>query len=227
MKKQAKKNIFADKATFILRRMLQEPDKKWVVRDFTATREVSLGLAQEVLETMALEGYVERVKKGPESYTVLTHPQRLLDRWLQAYTFEMNDVETYYTHEKDVLKGLKGILKEDQYALTLHTGANLITSFVKDDGIYLYLNTPSWDKDIFNIRQHLDLKELVRGGNVHFIRPRYKESVFFNARIIKGYRVVAPLQLFLDLYHFQPRGREHADYLKNQLEDKGKDLGRS
>ena len=76
-------------------------------------------------------------------------------------------------------------------------------------------------------RLQLDLKELVRGGNVHFIRPRYKESVFFNARIIKGYRVVAPLQLFLDLYHFQPRGREHADYLKNQLEDKGKDLGRS
>ncbi len=170
---------------------------------------------------------MERVKKGPESYTVLTEPKRLLDSWLQAYKFEMNEVETYYTHEKDVLKGLKGILKEDQYVLTLHTGANFITFFVKDDDVYLYLNTPAWDKDILNIRQRLDLKELVRGGNVHFIRPRYKESVFFNARTVKGYRVVAPLQLFLDFYHFQPRGREHAEYLKTQLEDKGKDLGRS
>lgn len=227
MKKQAKKNIFADKATLILRKILQEPDKKWVVRDFAGTGEVSLGLAQEVLETMALEEYVERVKKGPESYTVLTEPERLLDSWLQAYNFEMNEIETYYTHDKDVLKGLKGILKEDQYALTLHTGATLITSFVKTDSVYLYLNTPSWEKDILNIRQQLDLKELVRGGNVHFIHPRYKESAFFNIRTIKGYRVVAPLQLFLDLYHFQPRGREHAEYLKNHLKDRGKDLGRA
>jgi hypothetical protein len=227
MRKPAKKNIFADKATFILRKMLQDPDKKWVVRDFTRTGEVSLGLAQEVLETMDIEGYVERVKKGPESYTVLTEAGRLLDSWLQAYNFEMNEVETYYTHEKDVLKRLKSILMEDQYALTLHTGANILTSFVKDDNVYLYLNTPSWDKDVLEIRQRLDLKELVRGGNMHFIRPRYKGSVFFNARTVKGYRVVAPLQLFLDLYHFQPRGQEHAEYLKTHLEDKGKDLGRS
>lgn len=226
MRRPAKKNIFADKATLILRNMLREPEKKWVVRDFTGTG-VSLGLAQQVLETMAIEGYVERVKKGPESYTILTYPDRLLEGWLQAYKFEMNEVETYYTHANDVLKGLKAVLKEDQYALTLHTGANLLTSFVKDDNVYLYLNTPSWEKDILEIRQRLDLKELVRGGNVHFIRPRYKESVFFNARTVKGYRVAAPLQLFLDLYHFQPRGREHAEYLKTHLEDKGKDLGRS
>lgn len=227
MKKQTKKNIFADKATFILRKMLAQPDKKWVVRDFIGPEGVSLGMAQEVLETMAGEGYVERVKKGPESHTILTNPRQLLDNWIQAYSFEMNEIETYYTHEKDVLKGLKGLLKEDQYALTLHTGANLITSFVKTDDIYLYLNTPAWDKDILNIRQQLDLKELVRGGNVHFIRPRYKESAFFNARVIKGCRVVASLQLFLDLYHFQPRGREHAEYLKDYLKEKGKDLGRS
>jgi hypothetical protein len=32
------------------------------------------------------------------------------------------------------------------------------------------------------------------------------------------------LQLYLDLYNFQPRGREHAEYLKKLLEERGKSL---
>ena len=71
------------------------------------------------------------------------------------------------------------------------------------------------------IRQRLELKELVKGGNIHVIRPYYKNGVFFNTQKIKKYRVVSNLQLYLDLYHFQPRGREHAEYLKKSLKEKG------
>jgi len=48
--------------------------------------------------------------------------------------------------------------------------------------------------------------------------------VFFHSQKIKKYRIVSNLQLYLDLYHFQPRGREHADYLKNSLEEEGINL---
>ena len=40
------------------------------------------------------------------------------------------------------------------------------------------MDTDNWDKDILSIRQQLDLKELVQGGNVHFIKPFYKTSIF-------------------------------------------------
>jgi hypothetical protein len=86
------------------------------------------------------------------------------------------------------------------------------------------MNLKDWKKDILDIRQKLDLKELVRGGNIHLIHSFYKNSVFFNAQKIKGYTVVSNLQLYLDLYHFQPRGREQAEYLKNLLEEKGRKL---
>jgi len=36
------KNIFADKATFILRKMLSNPEKKWVMHDFTGDNGVSI-----------------------------------------------------------------------------------------------------------------------------------------------------------------------------------------
>jgi hypothetical protein len=216
------KNIFADKATLILRKMIQYPDKKWVVRDFTGKEGVSLGMAQEVLQSMLKKGYVERIKKGPNSYTILTNTENLIADWTRAYQFESNEIETYYSYDKKILGKIVKILNKKKYALTLHTGANIITSFVRTNDIYLYLDKKMWAQDILELRQKLDLKELVKGGNINFVKPHYKKSIFFNLQNIKGCNIVSNLQLYLDLYNFQPRGREHAEYLKKILEEKGR-----
>jgi len=139
--------------------------------------------------------------------------EKLISNWLEEYSFDQNVMDTYYSANKNILNKFRKVLKENQYALTLHTGATLITSFVRTEEIFIYMNLKDWKKDIFDIRQKLDLKELVRGGNIHLIHPFYKNSVFFNTQKIKGYTVVSNLQLYLDLYHFQPRGREQAEYL--------------
>ncbi len=219
-----RKNIFADKASIILRMMLQSPNKKWVVRDFIGENRVSLGFAQEVLEELSRQGFVERVKKGPKSYSVLTNKKELINAWQNYYQFEFNEVDLYYSPEKDILKKIKSILTKDKYALTLHSGANLITSYVKTDNVYFYFFSKNWEKDILRLRQECDLKELVSGGNVYIINPYYKKSLRFNSQVINEFHVASNLQLYLDLYHFQPRGREHAGYLDNVLRSKGKSL---
>lgn len=218
------KNIFADKATIILRKMLSNPERKWVTRDFTGDGGVSLGMAQGALETMEKKGYIERVKRGPGSYTLLTNRDKLISDWVAEYRFELNKVDTYYSPDKNILSKLKDYLQDKPYAFTLHSGANLMTSFVATDQVYLYFQPDDWNKDILELRQQLDLKELVRGGNVYIIRPYYKISAFYGAQAIKGYKVVSNLQLYLDLYNFKPRGREHAQYLKEYLQEKGKNL---
>ena len=218
------KNIFADKASLVLRKMLQNPEKRWVVRDFTGSGGVSLGMSQEVLEAMEKNGYVERFKKGPNSYTILTNKEKSISDWVKEYSFDQNVIDTYYSADKNILNKFRKVLKENQYALTLHTGANLITSFVKTEEIFIYINLKDWKKNILDIRQKLNLKELVRGGNIYLIHPFYKNSVFFNTQKIKGYNVVSNLQLYLDLYNFQPRGREQAEYLKNLIEERGRNL---
>lgn len=217
-------NIFADKATFILRRMLSNPGNKWVTRDFIGENGVSLGMAQGTLEAMAKKGYIERVKRGPDSYALLTNKDDLVKDWLAEYRFEMNETEVYYSPDKNILSKIKDYLKDKLYALTLHSGANLMTSFVVTDQVHLYFKPDNWEKEVLDLRQQLDLKELVRGGNIHIVQPYYKNSVFYGVRTIRGYKVVSDLQLYLDLYSFKPRGREHAEYLKKYLEDKGKSL---
>jgi len=218
------KNIFADKATFVARKMLSHPGRKWVIRDFTGENGVSLGMAHGVLEAMAKKGYIERVKRGPDSFALLTNARELVRDWISVYRFEVNDIHTYYSPDKNILPKLRDCLKDTQYALTLHSGANLITSFVVTDHVYVYFSPESWKKQLLDLRQRLDLKELVRGGNVHIVHPLYKHSVFYNTRTIKGYRVVSNLQLYLDLYNFKPRGREHAEYLTGHLKEKGIDV---
>jgi len=218
------KNIFADKASLVLRKMLKDPERRWVVRDFTGPGGISLGMSQEVLKAMEKKGYIERVKKGPNSYAILTNKGKLISDWLKEYSFDQNTIYTYYSSDKNILKKFIRVLKEDQYALTLHTGANLITSFVRTEDVFIYMNLKEWEKDILDIRQKLDLKELVRGGNIHLIHPFYKNSVFFNTQKIKGYTVISNLQLYLDLYNFQPRGREQAEHLRNILEEKERNL---
>ena len=215
------KNLFADKASIVIRMMLQNPKKRWVVRDFSKTELLSIGMTQEVLRSMEIKGYIERIKKGPKSFSVLTNSKKLITDWLKWYHFEKNEIDSYYSPDKNFLKRLKSVLKAQEYALTLHSGANLITSFVRTTDIHVYLKTENWEKDILKIRQDLGLKELVRGGNIHFLDPFYRNSIFSENQTIDGYPVVSNLQLYLDLYHFQPRGREHAEYLKNILIAKG------
>jgi len=217
-------NIFADKATFILRKMLSNPEKRWVTRDFMGDNGVSLGMAQGALEAMAKKGYIERVKRGPDSYALLTNKDELISDWVEEYRFDLNEVDTYYSPDKNILSKLKDYLANKQYALTLHSGANLTTSFVVIAQVYLYVKPDNCKKEIVDLQQQLDLKELIRGGNIHVIRPVYKNSVFYGARTIKGYKVVSDLQLYLDLFNFKPRGREHTEYLKKYLEEKGKSL---
>lgn len=223
-------SIFADKTTIILRKMLKNPKRAWVIQDFVKTKDAKFGVGQgrvaQILNEMDRLGYIERVKRGAKSQSLLTNTYKLIGDWLKAYKFEYNEVYSFYSHQKDIQKRIKEFLetKDIDYAFTLHTAANLSTSFVKTEEVHLYLNAVDIKKNISDIRQNLGLKQLVQGGNIHFVKPYYKHSVFFNVQKIKGYKTVSNLQLYLDLYHFQPRGQEHAEYLKEFLEGKGKNL---
>ena len=198
-----------------------EPGRKWVLRDFVGLNGLSLGMAQGVLAAMQDLGCLERVKKGPFSYARLADSKLLLAEWVNAYKFSMNRVYAYYTPHGDILKRLKAVVPAQKYALTLHTGANLKTSFVNTTDVHFYLSLDNWAEELPILLEKLELKKLARGGNVHLVRPFYRNTVFQSCRKLGGHNVVSDLQLFLDLYNYQPRGREHAEYLKETLRRTG------
>jgi hypothetical protein len=218
------KNVFSDKASIIARQMLAEPGRKWVLRDFVGMNGLSLGMAQGVFAAMQDIGCLEWVKKGPRSYARLADGELLVSEWVKAYKFAMNAVYTYYTPHRDFLKKFKAAVPTDNYALTLHAGANLTTGFVNIEDSHIYLRLENWSEELSRIREKLELKKLAQGGNVHLVRPFYRNTAFYNSCKINGFSVISYLQLYLDLYNFQPRGSEHAKYLKETLLRKGERL---
>ena len=225
MSLQIKRSLFRDKSTLILREMLDDADREWKVRDFAEKCKVSVGLASRTLSFLDKLGFVERVNRGRRGYTRLVKKKELLELWVENYDFSLNKVQSFYSPDEKILEKVINFLGErglhEFYALTLHTGANFITSYVVTDDIHIYLNHPSFYQIISKIQDRILLKQLVRGGNVHFVYPYYRNSAFRDVREIATYKVVSNLQLYLDLYNFSPHGREHAQYLKGVLERRG------
>lgn len=178
-------------------------------------------MAQGVLAAIQAMGCLERLKKGPASYSRLADRELLLSEWVKWYKFSVNTIYDYYTPHADFLKKFKKVIPEEKYALTLHTGANLITGYVKTDETHVYLRLDNWAEELPWLREKLELKKLAQGGNVHFVRPFYRTGAFRNMQKISGFVVVSALQLYLDLYNYQQRGRDHAEYLKETVERKG------
>jgi len=222
---QINRSLFRDKSTLILREILHAPDREWKVRGLVKKCRISIGLASRTLSFLDKLGLVERVNQGRIGYTRLIKKKELLELWIKNYDFSLNKTQSFYSPDKKILGKVRNFLKEkgldEFYALTLHTGANLITSYMLTEDIHIYLNHYNFYKIISEMQDRVLLKQLVAGGNVHFVYPYYRNSVFHNVRKITKYRVVSNLQLYLDLYNFAPRGREHAEYLRNVLERKG------
>lgn len=227
MVSQAQKGLFADKGTLVLRALLETPKKKWVVRELTEKCGVSLGLVSRTIRFLNELGY-GTVERGRNGCLALTKPGEVLKDWVAHYDFSLNKISSLYSPDRNILLKLKTFLVkrglEKKYALTLHSGANLITNYVNDQSVYVYLESEVSPKVVKEARDRLGLKQLVHGGNVHLIQPYYKNSVFYGCQTLRGFKVVSNLQLYLDLYHFSPRGREHADYLREILERKEKFL---
>lgn len=222
------KILLGDKANTIIRAMLSQPDRKWVVRDFEKELGVGRVRAATVLSELRAKGFVAGVRSGRLAHSILQNKEELLEEWLKVYKFELNEAHLYYSTREDILLRLKeyfaGKKESNKYALTLHTGANLITSYVNTQTIYCYLPVADFKRASLDLRQVLDLKELKTGGNFYLINPYYRSATFFNTQMIKGYNVVSDLQLYLDLYHFPQRGRDHAEYLLKTLKEEGKPI---
>lgn len=221
-------NIFSDKSSIILGRLLEEPERKWTTLDFVPWG-VAKGHASEVLARAESLGYVERVRKGPGSYTRLIRKEKLLKDWTLRYSFEKNLRTDYYYPKSDFLKVISHYLghKKVRYTLTLFSASRLIEPYVKDSREFLYLDLDRRNFPVFlkEMELQIGLLKLVRGGNVCFALPFYHSLIFKTSRRVKGQPVVSNLQLYLDLMGFPPSGPEEAQNLLPYFKKKGLFLG--
>jgi Uncharacterized protein conserved in bacteria (DUF2186). len=93
---------------------------------------------------------------------------------------------------------------------TLHAGAALVAPNVRFPAIHCYI-----EGDPEPIAKGLGLRPGEDEGNVHLMTP-YDSGVFHAPITKSGVPVVCLPQLYVDLYHYERRGREQAAHIRRE-----------
>jgi len=208
-------NIFADRASLILREMMANPDKYYTVRGLAEATQNSVGWTSEVLREIERRGYLDR---RPRQGRRLKRMQFLLSDWTAEYAFPGKNKMKNYFVKAESLPEILGLIRglelpaEVDYALTMHAGASLVSPFVQFNECHLYVSAlKDFEQQAEFFATRFSLLELDTGGNMHILRPYYRRGAMYGARSIEGLRVVSNIQLYLDLYRFPSRGKEQAE----------------
>lgn len=209
--RRALKRLFAPVSSRIVRVLLENPGKVWTFQGLAQESEASLGLTYRVVDALNEKGYVDK-KRGATS---LLRPGELLDLWAQNYNIDINPSQTFYSFARSFssfIDKLRDVAQKGQfrYALTLHSGASKVAPFVRFTDVHFY-----YQGDLETIVEGLDLRPVEVGGTIHILTP-YDEGVFYNLQRIDDVFVVCNTQLYLDLVNYPARGKEQADFLREQ-----------
>ena len=173
---------------------------------------MSLGHCHNVVKRLEELSWVER---RDHQRIHLVKPGDLLEGWTDSYSYRVNDIEAFFSPER-ITRKLAGELgrvchaEGRRYAFTLHSGAALVASNVRFPALHCYV-----EGSLEPIVRSLGLRAGVGEGNVYLLAP-YDEGVFCSPITKSGLAVVCLPQLYADLYHYEPRGREQATHLRRE-----------
>ncbi|MFQ5897369.1 MAG: type IV toxin-antitoxin system AbiEi family antitoxin [Candidatus Methylomirabilia bacterium] len=206
------KSLFASRATRVARVLLVHPLRNWRLEELAQAAGVSLGHAHNVVKRLEELSWAER---GEQQRIRLGKPADLLEAWCDAYTYRQNGLTTYFSPERITRKLMSEIARVAQadgrrYAFTLHSGAALVAPNVRFPAIYCYV-----EGDSDGLARSLGFRPGEREGNLHLLAP-YDQGVFYDPLEKGGLAVVCLPQLYVDLYHYERRGKEQAEYLRRQ-----------
>jgi len=211
------RNLFADKASLILRAMLQNNKIRGVVE---MAEEVNLdaGYVSRMFRELQRLDYARRLNNKLQ----LRNARDIIEDWLHFYDYRKNESQKYFCiarSSEEIVQMLKSIKIKDEihYGLGLHAGAFLIYPHALFNEVHIYIDNDN-SRDFFI--KALKLRPVDQGANIIFLYPYYKNSVFYGMKKIEGLQVVSPIQLYLDLYKYPLRGIEQAakifeKYFKN------------
>jgi hypothetical protein len=204
------KTLFAPRATRVIRALLVEPHRTWGLEELGRAVGVSLGHAHNVVRRLEDLDWVER---GPAGRFRVSKPSDLLDAWRAAYSYRVNGMAAFVSPIAEKRRLMEALARQAgalglDYAFTLHAGASLVGPQVRVPIIHCYVGG-----DPEALARALGLQPVDGEGAVYLLLP-YDSGVFYAPLTKGGLRVVCLPQLYVDLYHFERRGREQADKLR-------------
>jgi len=212
-------NPYSDKASIILRILMNEPDRSWKIREIAKLGDINPGWVSRVVDTLGERGLVEFSRKGG---VALLRGEDMLKEWADLYDWRRNKFYYYYCHALDFQEVLERIsvlsLDSDKLvAIGFQAGAYLVSPYSTFNQVHLMIDGRNFDVILPEVERQLGLEPRREGANLILVRPHYKYSALFSARKIKKWYVVSDIQLYLDLNRYPIRGQEQAEHLLEKV----------
>lgn len=212
-------NPYSDKASIILRVLMNEPSRRWKVREIARAGHINPGWVSRVVNSLVERGLIEFNR---QTGIALLRGEDMLKEWADIYDWHRNRFYHYYCHALDFREILDKISRlnlrgDKMVALGFQAGAYLVSPYSAFNQVHLLLDGSSCDVIRPDIERQLGLESRKEGANLILVRPYYKYSALFGARKIKDWWVVSDVQLYLDLNKYPVRGQEQAEHLLEKV----------
>jgi Transcriptional regulator, AbiEi antitoxin, Type IV TA system len=211
------REIFAPKASRVLRILFTDPRRSWRVTELAERAAVSLGQVSNVRRALVDREWASTDAQGLR----LRKPETMLDAWRSAYVPRLAEAKDYYTllHGKELNRAIEGAfaaLPEGAHLLlSSFSAAQWLSPFARSAGTNFYADKIGMQA----LSEHLKLERAARGTNVSVAVPK-DDGVFIDScEPAPGLWCTGALQTYLDLSQSGDRGREAADHLRKTLLD--------
>jgi hypothetical protein len=211
------RNPFADRASLVVRAMLEAPGKPWSTTVLAKAAGVSIPTVSLVAEGLRRLGLLSP-PTGRRGAMMLDDPAAVIVQWSRRYDWRQNASVAFAApigHPDQFLRRLAATLgssvKRRRWALTLQAGASLIAPHAHWDIFHAYVDAEAVD-DLLEIGS-LAGWPVSPTGRLVLMRPRYRTSVWYHSEKARGLPVVSRTQLVLDLWHYPVRGLEQAEFI--------------
>lgn len=208
------RSVFTPKASAILRALLREPDRHWLVTDLAASANASLGHVSNVCKALREREWVDRRHDG----IVVTQPDALVQTWRENYRRPRGDRFDAYTHlhgrqlDDLIRSGLNARPGLPRAVYALASAAQWIAPFSRDATRSFYTDAAGARV----LRETLELRPGGSGPNV-VLHTIADESIFDDAiEPLPDLFCTSPIVTYLDLWCGNDREREAADHLARE-----------
>jgi len=212
-------NPYSDKASIVLRVLMNEPERKWKIREIARVGDINPGWVSRVVDSLVERGLIEFNR---QSGVVLLRGEDMLKEWADIYDWRRNRLYYYYCHALDFRGVLERVARLDLgrdgvIALGFQAGGYLVSPYATFDQVHVLIDGISFDSVRPDIERQLGLESRREGANLILVRPYYKRSALFGVRKRQKWWVVSDVQLYLDLNKYPLRGREQAEHLLEKI----------
>ena len=214
LERRSLRSIFSPKAARVLRVMLRDPLHEWRVTELAAAARVSLGHISNVRKALFDREWAEEFTGG----IALTNPNPLLDAWRENYSRPSGQRTTGYIHfhgeafERVLPNTLNAQPDHGRAILASFSAARWLAPYGRSSTNYFYADDLGADR----LREVLQLSSAEKGENVVILVVK-DDGIFLDSKEpAPGIVCTSEVQTYLDLSIAGDRGREAADFLREE-----------